>query len=627
MKRIRIILLITCIFALLNTIHGQTERLDSIRVRLERVARLDSVYLSGIDISVGQLPLGELFRTIAKVNGVNICYKVNENLSVTCNFKRTRVIDLLFFLCKEYQLDLETSGNIISITTPPSPAPVEKEPQITFDPSRGLLSYDLLNDRLIRVVKLITSLTGEKIILPRELYDQRVSGYLLHATPKDAIPTLASINHLEIEHDQKGHWRLSAPEQEGNKGGINSSLYTRRRTFSPDEIAIDSLGHVTVIVNRGKIHDIVQELCHQLGINRVFLSPLEQETSLHVQQTDLSTLLDVLFTGTPYTYRVENGVYLFGNSTKNKELVSTRVIPLRHRSVDKIIEYIPAPMKEGIHVQVFPDLNSVILSGVEGKMQEIERFLKSIDQPVPLVTIEVLIVDSRKSVIHEVGLTAGLGEEPTRTTGTLSPGINMNLSATSINKLINSFNGFGSINLGKVTPSFYMNLQALEEAGYIELRSTPKLSTLNGHEASLSSGETKYYKEVQTNYYGSQTPVPSESYTWKEINADLSLKIIPFVSQQGIITLSIEIEQSEFTQREDKDAPPGLTTRNFKSLVQVHNEEMVLLGGIDRNSKEKSSKGLPFIARIPILKWIFGSTTNNKVDEKLNVFIKPTVIY
>ena len=53
---------------------------------------------------------------------------------------------------------------------------------------------------------------------------------------------------------------------------------------------------------------------------------------------------------------------------------------------------------------------------------------------------------------------------------------------------------------------------------------------------------------------------------------------------------------------------------------------MVLLGGIDRQSHEKSSKGLPFIARIPVLKWIFGTHKNNRQERRLNVFIKPAVI-
>lgn len=126
---------------------------------------------------------------------------------------------------------------------------------------------------------------------------------------------------------------------------------------------------------------------------------------------------------------------------------------------------------------------------------------------------------------------------------------------------------------------------------------------------------------------GTQNPIQSESYIWKSIEANLSLEIIPYVSQDGKITLSITIEQSEFTAREEKDAPPGTATRSFKSQIKLNNEEMVLLGGIDRNAREKSSSGLPFIARIPILKWLFGTSTNSKVDEKLSVFIKPKVIF
>ena len=322
---------------------------------------------------------------------------------------------------------------------------------------------------------------------------------------------------------------------------------------------------------------------------------------------------------------------MFGSTAKDKTLVTTRVIPLRYRTVDKVAELIPAVLKNGTQVQVFAEQNSIIASGSSRQVEAVESFLGEIDQSIPLVTIEVLIVDSKKSVLHEVGIEAGIGKDgPAKTAGTLSPGVEMSLSATSINRLINSFNGFGSINLGKVTPNFYMNLQALEASGNIELRSTPKLSTLNGHLAMLKSGETKYYKEVQTNYYGSQTPVPSESYTWKQVEANLSLEITPFVSKDGKITMNVKIEQSQFTEREgkvDEEAPPGAVTRSFESQIQVRDGEMVLLGGLDNNTREKSSSGLPFIARIPVLKWLFGKTKNNKVDQKLNVFIKPQVIY
>ena len=583
-------ILLFCCFVVRGQAGEPKVCLDSVRVRLERAARLDSTYFSEIDLSVGHLSIGELFRNIARVHGVNLCVKVDEGRMVTCNFNRARLVDLLYFLCREYNLELDVVGNIISLSEPIPLVAIPREPKVETDSTKKRLYYDLLDDELVVVMKRVTALTGEHVVIPKSLYGNRVSGYSAGLPVCEAIRTLASVNGLEIEQDKNGVWRFEAPLPP--VGGI----------------------------------------FERLGMSRLFLTSLDQQTSVFVKDVDVPTLLNVLFAGTPFTYQVEGGIYIFGSTTKDKTLVTTRVVPLRYRTVDKVVELIPTALKPaGTQVQMFAEQNSIIVSGTSRQVELVERFLESIDQSVPLVTIEVLIVDSKKSVIHEVGIEAGIGKDgPATTAGTLSPGVNMSLSATSINRLINSFNGFGSINLGKVTPNFYMSLQALEATGNIELRSTPKLSTLNGHSATLKSGETKYYKEVQTNYYGSQTPVPSESYTWKPVEANLKLDITPFVSRDGKITLQVKIEQSQFTEREgkiDEEAPPGAVTRSFESQVQVRDGEMVLLGGIDNNTREKSSSGIPFIARIPVLKWLFGKTKNNKVDQKLNVFIKPSVIY
>lgn len=330
-------------------------------------------------------------------------------------------------------------------------------------------------------------------------------------------------------------------------------------------------------------------------------------------------------TGTAYTYYEEGGVYMFGEA-KREGLFSTRIIPMRYRTVDKLIDVIPENLKKGVQIAAFGDLNSMIASGDQRHVARVEQFLHEIDKTVPLITIEVMIVDASKDVILEAGLGLGVGTSPTQTSGTLSPGIDMTLGSGAVNNLVDKVNGLGIIRLGKVTPNFYASLKAMEENGTIELRSTPKLSTLNGHEAVLSSGEMQYYKETNNTYMGTQNPVQSTSYVWKSVEANMTLSITPYVSEDGHITMTIDLSQSEFTDRTEKEAPPGTTTRSFRSMVRVRNEEMVLLGGIDRQSHEKSSQGLPFIARIPVLKWIFGMHKNNKQERRLNVFIKPTVI-
>lgn len=303
------------------------------------------------------------------------------------------------------------------------------------------------------------------------------------------------------------------------------------------------------------------------------------------------------------------------------------VYPMKYRTVDNVLDIIPAELKQGVEIRIFHDLNSFVISGESGRCDSITAFLDEIDRSVPLVSIDVIIVDATTNTSRTTGLGIGVGSSETQSRGTASPGLDVTLNAESLNRILASFNGLGSINLGPVTSLFYADLQLLEEAGKITLRSTPRLSTLNGHKATLKSGEVKYYKESQVNIIGTQNPLQSESYLWKNVEASFVLDVTPHVSQDSTITLDINLSQDEFTANDDeKYAPPGISKRSFTSIVKVKDGEMVLLGGIEKNLLDNSSKGLPYVARVPVLRSIFGKNRRVKTDSRLNIFIKPTVI-
>jgi type IV pilus assembly protein PilQ len=288
---------------------------------------------------------------------------------------------------------------------------------------------------------------------------------------------------------------------------------------------------------------------------------------------------------------------------------------------------IPEGIRKNVTISEFVELNGFVISGDDQRITEIKDFLRSIDQTVPVVMIEVMIVDVNRSRTLTTGLKAGLGNGPTESGGTISPGINYNLNANSINSLLNSFNGAGVFNLGNVAPSFYVSIQALETDGVLKLRSTPQLSTLNGHEATLSIGETEYYLEVRNDLIGTQNPTVTTSQIYKPINADLSLKILPIVSSEDMVTLDIEVSQSTFTDRISETAPPGSVQRKFSSSIRMKDREMIVLGGLEEKETSQSGSGLPFLSRIPVLKWIFGSRTKKNSQSKLTIFIRPTIIY
>jgi len=171
-----------------------------------------------------------------------------------------------------------------------------------------------------------------------------------------------------------------------------------------------------------------------------------------------------------------------------------------------------------------------------------------------------------------------------------------------------------------VTPNFYANLRALEDDGIVDIRSTPKLSALNGHDASLTISNTEYYLEEQSNMYGSLTAQLSTIQNYKPVEAKMMIKITPVVSGGDQITLDIEVQQEDFTERISKNAPPGKISRNFKSLIRVKNQEMVLLGGLEEKRIQDSGSGVPLLSRIPIIKWLFSSRTINSQNKTYYIY-------
>jgi type IV pilus assembly protein PilQ len=59
----------------------------------------------------------------------------------------------------------------------------------------------------------------------------------------------------------------------------------------------------------------------------------------------------------------------------------------------------------------------------------------------------------------------------------------------------------------------------------------------------------------------------------------------------------------------------------------MKNDEMIVLGGIERIEKTDEGSGTPILSRIPVLKWLFSQRTKSKQKTISVVFIKPSIVY
>lgn len=585
-----------------------------------------------VELSVNGVPLQEFVRALAITNNLNVSVEPSLDTKIYDNFTDVTVSDVFLFLCRRYQLDITFIGNIMVFSKYTPPPPVVQPysprlPSVTWNAKDQIVDLDLKNDSLPLVARELTRKTGTNVVFDPKLAGRMVNGYIVGQPLDAALNKLAFANDLKITRADSNFFLIEEKQNAGGQNGNSKNNSGDAKTAalpSGTKISVkDSL--LTIEATNAPISDLVFAVSTQLRKQYYLYSELKGTATLNIKNATYEQFLDNVLNATDYTYRSRDSVYFIGD--RNLEgLRMTRLYRLQFRTADKVPEYIPAEMKKSVEIKAFPDLNGIIMSGSEPRILEIERFLAVIDQVVPMVLIEVVIMDVNKSHTVSAGMQMGLGSAPA-SNGTITPGIDAVLNADAINNLISGINGFGFLNLGSVTPDFYVKLHAMEDDGMLNIRSTPKLATLNGSEAKMSIGRTEYYLERTTNIIGSQNPQTQITNTYKPLNADFSLVITPMVSGDEQVTLNISVTQSTFTKRVTEDGPFGTTQRSFSSIVRVRNQEMILLGGLEEESKNESGKGTPFLSRVPVIKWLFGERSKTKSETHLSVLIKPTVIY
>ena len=733
MKNLIYILLLTVTFGFSQ---NEEQRLQKIKNQLTILSTDNSGLTENVktDINVNNITLSNFLLAISDVHKVNINVSPELNqTTIANNFSNVTVADLLLFLCKEYGLTIDFTGNILSIKKyqKPQEEPEERIVPVAFNPSNNTISIDAKSDKLYEVFKTIMDKTGKNLVYAPGLDNKPLTAYI-QVTPFDAaMHNLAFANNLYMEKTKDGFYVFednspaTASQNSNNPNAQQVQRPTRQRNsnFFFKVLNLETKLLEVDFVNT-PIGDIINDIGNELNIDVFTASPLDNAgvASFKAKSISFDNLLVKLFESQKattttvannnnsqspnrnipnassgnsveqFTFKKEGNIYFFG-TTNQLSVRNVDIIPLMYRSVEllsdpqngmrggssrsnnftrgsnnnsigntnnqfdnninrnqqqqqqrqpqnqnysrnqsslnpttqeNILGIVPDEIKEGLDIKVDYELNSFYVNGPSASIERFKKFVQQIDKPVPVILIEVMIIEVSRNATVETGIEWGLGTEPTQTQGAIFPETNITLGANTINKVIGGFNGIGSF---KVIPNFFASIKAMEANGDLKIRSTPKITTLNGHRATLSNGQTSYYSVTQRNIYGTDNPQTSEITNYYPIDAELGITIKPTVAGDGQITLDIFVIQSSFGTRIAENAPPDINSREFSSIVRLKDQDIAVLGGLEEQVKRGSSSGVPILARIPVIKWLFSKRKREGRKSKLTVLLKPTVYY
>ena len=638
----KIVIGICILFSSLLFSQVQTQTLEEL---FDEVAKERKGLNEITELDVSGLTLFEIITSLAEEHRLNVSVDSGLTEMVASNFFDVKVKDVYLFLVNKYNLDVGYLNGIITfkkreiIKEAPKEKP-RKQIDITFNKANEFLSVKLKNDSLPLVAERITELSNTNIVLAPEVKSMKVSAYIINRPFDQVIEMIAKSNQLVSSIDENGFYFLSKDIEvdtpvsqrrtSPNRRGASRNTRNSNNTSGELEMTLNEHGFLNIRAYEADATTIISKASDLLNINYfMYDKPDEIIATFYSSSMTFEDLLNHVFKGKRYTFKKSEDLYLIGLQT-TEGLRATELIQLENRTIESVLNTLPKTFVQDVEMQEFVELNGILISGSKPILEELKLVIRQLDKVVPLVQIEVLIVQYQKSYDIQTGIQGILSNDGggVSTEGVLFPSADATVNSTSLNKLIDAFNGLGIINIGKVAENFYANLSALENNSIIKLKSTPKIATLSGHKATVSIGETSYYFE-QTNRLINSGINDNilQSGQWKPTEANLSVDILPYVSKDEYVTLNIVVEKSAFLGRAGENAPPGKSTQKFESLIRVKNNEMILLGGLDELEKENSGSGTPFLSRIPIISWFFSSKRKAKEKSKLHVFIKPTVVY
>jgi type IV pilus assembly protein PilQ len=327
--------------------------------------------------------------------------------------------------------------------------------------------------------------------------------------------------------------------------------------------------------------------------------------------------------------------------------LETRLIPSSYAKASDLSPRVKEMLSERGTVSVDERTNILVVRDVNENLDSVEELVRSLDSQTPQVLIEARVIEASSNFKRDVGIQWGGDATATAATGnptglafpydvTVAGGATSNdTNSAGISPFVNKVPnpnfavdlpatvGIGTggalgLTFGSVSGNFNLNvrLSAAETNGVIRIISSPRILTLDNHEADISQGTLIPYAQISAQ--GIQT-------AFKE--AKLQLKVTPHVTSDGAISMQVNITRDEpdFT-RTGARGDPTILKREANTNLLVQDSHTAVIGGIYTRNTSHNLNQVPFFGDLPILGILFKERKENDDRTELLIFLTPRIV-
>ncbi|MBN1869062.1 MAG: type II secretion system protein GspD [Candidatus Omnitrophica bacterium] len=261
--------------------------------------------------------------------------------------------------------------------------------------------------------------------------------------------------------------------------------------------------------------------------------------------------------------------------------------------------------------------NRLIVRDTVAKLKEIRALIEAFDQKNKEVLIEAKIFQVTLSDENKFGIDWE---------AMVSDYHGLNLASDF--DILGSMEKRGKVGIGTIAADQYTVLiEALRMVGQTEILSSPRITAVNNTEAKILVGSTEPYVTTTTTTPSAGPTTSAESVSF--IDVGVKLFVIPTIHEDGFITMKIRPEVSSVVRNittGNNNTIPVVDTSEAETTVIVKDRVTIVIGGLIKEEKIKTTKKVPVLGNIPFLGMAFRSKDDLVRKTEIVLFLTPKII-
>lgn len=545
---------------------------------------------------------------------------------------------------------------------PPLPNSDFQEPlttnleQVDSVPQEGVINSSTIDSLELRdmdindVLKLLASKTGLNIIAGKDVAG-RVSLFIQKVDVHDVLTIILDANGLAYSEGKGVVKVMTAAEFEqtyGYKFGqkTESRIVPLKAMQAADAVALLSqvkgpLGKV--VADEASRTLFLEDVPNRLADMLSYLEKADVEVKSEVFRVQYvsadglnAKIIPVLTPkiGTSDFDANSNKIFVRDTPSKLEEIramvrqidipMTTEVFDINYAKAEDMAKSVASLLTKDIGRAEFDARsNSLIVTDIPPKMEEIRKVITSLDKHEKEVLIEARIVqvvlrDGHKSGVDWQGILEKVGRYQ-RIQLTNNYALGSAVSPRSIAQI-------GTLD----EDQYQIVIDAINTMGKSKVLSNPRIAVLNNQEAKILVGSSKaYITSTTTSGTSGSSNVTAESVNF--IDLGVKLTVTPTIHQDNYITIKIRPEVSNSNPAEDVKTSSGnlipvKNTSELETVVRVKDGVTIIMGGLIKDEVSNTQSKIPILGDIPVMGKAFRNENRSVDKTEIVIFITPHII-